>query len=604
MSESAPQSMFGYFQTQSQSVTNKLFGKSFLTDASTPSQSPYVCKAVFQNMSALAKSYTLRLLFNKSSVTLVELGEWMKGGSYGQHKDVHILVIDELMKARVLEYDSKSMNEEDDDDIQILANIPSLMEDIKDPSKMSNNSKTKVETINENAKLTMNPYFRQNYLVALTSPEEPWSSYVRHKDSIVATYSPSHQEISENSLQKWDALLRFLVKINGAAQVIPGGTIDNFVRFCGLMSDGSASSFSTTKKKGGNVKNLKITAKGYEYMLKSYQEQVWIFVFETIQHFDQGREDLFSLLFMLSYCEFGREYPLNALNETQKKVIWEFAEVGLVYIPGMSGQSVHSVDMASLTEYYFYPSSISINMMFKTYTSSVQSLHQRSNLAEVENGIKKEDKNKSMVNETVHSIGRYFSGTEDDKRDMNDSMQAYANSNTGNEDHMVSITSGLQCIVETNMQVVAYYKSELHLALLNLFVEFHVQMPDMAIGKITRDKVKDAYDMGIRVEQINDFLCVHAHDLVKNETEIIPPNVKDQLVLWEHEKYRIKDIESILVDFSSMYNFTQARFDEVDQYAKKIDAQLFSDASQRIMVLTIEGYDQIESFIEDKYGVI
>jgi hypothetical protein len=38
--------------------------------------------------------------------------------------------------------------------------------------------------------------------------------------------------------------------------------------------------------------------------------------------------------------------------------------------------------------------------------------------------------------------------------------------------------------VETNMQVVAYCESDLHLAMLKLFVEVDVRMPNMAMGKV------------------------------------------------------------------------------------------------------------------------
>jgi hypothetical protein len=42
----------------------------------------------------------------------------------------------------------------------------------------------------------------------------------------------------------------------------------------------------------------------------------------------------------------------------------------------------------------------------------------------------------------------------------------------------------LDVIVETNMQVVAYVSSELHLAMLKLFVDISIRMPNMAMGKV------------------------------------------------------------------------------------------------------------------------
>ena len=177
------------------------------------------------------------------------------------------------------------------------------------------------------------------------------------------------------------------------------------------------------------------------------------------------------------------------------------------------------------------------------------------------------------------------------------------------------LTSGLQIVVETNMQVVAYLTSPLHLALLDLFVEFAVQMPNVAIGKISREKAKGAYDLGIRVDQIIDFLCVHAHKLTKHEKPVIPTNVVDQLVLWESEKFRIKHEESILVDFtklcsvragfgSDMGGMTREQFLDVEMQAKRIKASLFSDVEQMLIVFTFDGYDQIKSYMEDKYNIV
>lgn len=47
-------------------------------------------------------------------------------------------------------------------------------------------------------------------------------------------------------------------------------------------------------------------------------------------------------------------------------------------------------------------------------------------------------------------------------------------------------TAVIRIIVETNLQVIAYVTSDLHLAMLKLFVDLSVRMPNMAMGKITR----------------------------------------------------------------------------------------------------------------------
>ena len=144
------------------------------------------------------------------------------------------------------------------------------------------------------------------------------------------------------------------------------------------------------------------------------------------------------------------------------------------------------------------------------------------------------------------------------------------NTNDGRNEVISSLSSGLRIIVETNMQVVAYLTSELHLALLKLFVEFSVQLPNVAIGKITREKAKEAFRIGIRVHQIIDFLCVHSHELISSSKPIIPTNVVDQLVLWESERYRIKHKNATLMCFDGREGFDPDFFEKVSQYAKRV----------------------------------
>ena len=165
------------------------------------------------------------------------------------------------------------------------------------------------------------------------------------------------------SLEKWDALLRFLLKIEGSSQVTP-----EYRNLCGTgLMQNRGKKYDATKRTRATVMSLQITAKGYEYMLKSYQQQVWLFVYETIQHIE-GRDELLSLLFMLSYCEFGEGYPIAALTPPQKTLVLEFSAVGLVYVEDASVSDAGG---------QFYPSNIAINMMFKSFGPQTQSLHSR-----------------------------------------------------------------------------------------------------------------------------------------------------------------------------------------------------------------------------------
>ena len=596
-------SIFEWLQTQPSAVVEKLYGRASRGLNSTQheeSQAPFVCKAVFQSLSALAKNYLMRLLFVEKPLTCKELGDWIGGG---YRRPEHLAAMEELIKLKVLQ-------EVLDGGTADTKNIDTDMDvDEMGGDKVFAPIDTNFEQVTV-APYVLNMYFRNNFKQALASPEEPWAlQKAKSHASFMETEEvlPTKGDLAKESFNKWDALLRFLVKIEGASVVAPGSTIDTFVCRAGLMANRGAAAnkaYDASKRTRGQVQNMHITAKGYEYMLKSYQQQVWLFVFENIQNHEEHRDEVLSLLFMLSYCEFGQGYPLQALTQVQQEIVREFEEVGLVFVHSTSAVTL---DHSGTTDTQFYPSAIAINMMFKSFGPTGQSLH-----SQIKVGYEDKKPLEVAQGDTTHNLGMHvttgLSSSAQGSASTRPMLAAGATGSTG-----PALTSGLQIIVETNMQVVAYLTSPLHLALLGLFVEFAVQMPNVAIGRISRDKAKEAFDLGIRVDQIIEFLCVHAHPLVKNEQPVIPTNVVDQLVLWESEKFRIKDTESILVDFTKLgqnsgfgaasAGLTKEQFQEVDKQAKRIKACLFSDAKEMVMVLTFDGYDQIVAFIEDKFGI-
>ena len=64
----------------------------------------------------------------------------------------------------------------------------------------------------------------------------------------------------------------------------------------------------------------------------------------------------------------------------------------------------------------------------------------------------------------------------------------------------------LHVLVQTNFQVTAYLDNALHLAMLSLFVDIRVRLPNSVIGTISRASIKEAYRTGITAAQIINFL--------------------------------------------------------------------------------------------------
>ena len=98
--------------------------------------------------------------------------------------------------------------------------------------------------------------------------------------------------------------------------------------------------------------------------------------------------------------------------------------------------------------------------------------------------------------------------------------------------------------MQTNFSVVAYTRSELHIAMLSLFVDIRCRLPNAVMGHITRDVVKRSFRKRIGARAIQTFLESHAHARVRERRlaepgrRLVPENVVDQLFLWEQEENR------------------------------------------------------------------
>jgi transcription initiation factor TFIIH subunit 4 len=78
-------------------------------------------------------------------------------------------------------------------------------------------------------------------------------------------------------------------------------------------------------------------------------------------------------------------------------------------------------------------------------------------------------------------------------------------------------------IVETNYRVYAYTDSKLQISLLALFTELLYRFPNVTVGVITRDSIRQALRGGITARQIISYLEQHAHPKVwpKNSSVLI-----------------------------------------------------------------------------------
>lgn len=166
----------------------------------------------------------------------------------------------------------------------------------------------------------------------------------------------------------------------------------------------------------------------------------------------------------------------------------------------------------------------------------------------------------------------------------------------GNDDEKVEESGYI--IVETNFRVYAYTDSNLQVALLGLFTELLYRFPNLVVGVLTRDSVRQALKGGITAEQIVSYLEQYAHpNMMNTESAVktrssLPPTVVDQIKLWENERNRFVYTEGVV------YNqfLSQADFITLRDYAQSISVLVWQSERNRTMVVTKNGHDDVKKF--------
>ncbi|CAO1419613.1 unnamed protein product [Diamesa serratosioi] len=153
-------------------------------------------------------------------------------------------------------------------------------------------------------------------------------------------------------------------------------------------------------------------------------------------------------------------------------------------------------------------------------------------------------------------------------------------------------------IVETNYRVYAYTDSKLQISLLALFAELLYRFPNVVVGVLTRDSIRQAFRGGITAKQIISYLEQHAHPkMVEALTSIktpsvLPPTVVDQIKLWENERNRFSFLEGVV------YNqfLSEADFITLRDYAQTNEFLLWQNERTRTMVVKKNGHDDVKKF--------
>ncbi|CAI5755802.1 unnamed protein product [Candida verbasci] len=472
-------------------------------------EAPATCLSIYRLLSPMAKFYIMSMIFNEKPVNLRDLNKWCKPSS----RKLEYEALKRLKALHLVEYDNKGSH------IRLHSN------------------------------------FRKNFRDCLTGTQKPNAfgsiSLTNDKHKVDIKF------LDKFASQKWENILHFMVGTESTTT--PSKSVLSLLQLGGLME---------------NKNGLSITNSGFQFLLQDVNAQIWTLLLQYLnltQDLNMDPVDVLNFIFILGSLELGKSYSVSSLSETQRSMLADLRDYGLVY-------------QRSDTSGRFYPTRLAT-----TLTSDSAGL-----------------KTPSMAVE--QALGEEAEETAQE-RNIQESI-----------------------IIETNFKVYAYTNSPLEIAILNLFVHLRTRFANMVCGQITRESIRNALYNGITADQIIKFLDSHAHPQMKllakerldkkiefdtsnnintaggapqsknenvisqHKLEIIPPNVLDQIKLWQLELDRIQTFEGYL--FKDLAN--QQEYDILSNYASELGVLIWSDKVKKKFFVTKDGMSQVADFANRK----
>ncbi|KAK7466318.1 RNA polymerase II transcription factor B 52 kDa subunit [Stygiomarasmius scandens] len=444
--------------------------------------SPSSCLSVFRLLTAVERQIVMNILWLESAIPLSTMAAW-------------VTVEGKKLYERSLETLSK---------LHILSQYPS--------------------------KLLLNSTFKSSLRHAITGGGTTGSF------GVPANKDPKHpppaiESLDGYALEKWETILHYMVSSGSATR--PSQGVLFLLKESGLMSASSES---------------RITSEGFQFLLHSPHDQLWELLLQYLNMVEKRSMDLVetvSFFLMLSTMELGREYSTENLTQTQKAMLEDLRDYGLIWQRKISSKR-------------FSPTRLATTLTSSSEASSL------STLAPTQaTGLANSSSNTLTKSRTLGS-----------------------GAGSGSQQGFI--------ILETNYRVYAYTDNPLQTAVLNLFVSLKYRFPNLVVGSITRESIKKALNNGISADQIISYLLTHAHPQMRKFTPMIPVTVQDQIRLWELEKNRMKSDSGFL--YTSFQS--QADYEYVLNYAKELGVVLWESSAKRCFFAHEEGHGNIKSFIE------
>jgi transcription initiation factor TFIIH subunit 4 len=186
--------------------------------------------------------------------------------------------------------------------------------------------------------ITVSADFQDNIKTVVLGGGRPWSVFGVVQDN--DKHFKDVDYIVSYANERWETLLRFMVDIPGSHAGITKDVVE-VMKFAGLMTSPSPDKLPT------------ITHFGFQFLLLRQPAQVWYFMTQYLQSLqNRGLNALECLVFLLqiSFATLGKDYSMEGMTDSQKSMIQNLREFGLVY------QRKRSVPR-------YYPTQLAINLL-------------------------------------------------------------------------------------------------------------------------------------------------------------------------------------------------------------------------------------------------
>ena len=317
----------------------------------------------------------------------------------------------------------------------------------------------------------------------------------------------SIESLDTYARSQWEAILYYVV-----------GSVNSGMETTAEISDSTKELLSM----GGFVsakghRKAQITKKGFEFLLEEINAQIWTLLIEYLKVSETLRMDsveAISFLFTLGSLELGTSYDTSNLTPTQRQMLDDLSDFGLVYL-GEAGSD------------RYYPTRLAT-----TLTSDSPALP-----------------NSSLTSTTVTTT------------------------TTGGNMAAPSETERGFIILETNFRLYAYTSSPLLIQIIALFASLKTRYPNMLTATLTKTSIQHAIAMGITADQIVMYLTTHAHPVLRKSAPILPPTVVDQIRLWQLEGERMRATNGFLIRDVG----TQDEYERAAKHAETLGVLVWRD---------------------------